>query len=714
MRTLKARNSVFSLIHEQISRDCSDLAISMAELAQGNLTARLSIKATPIDPGSYPEMKALIVGLNQVIVSLQQTANGFNEITDVPCERLCYVGADSFAEGRACGEAMAQALGSSGRVAVVTTFFTESGSELRRKGFTSAIHDDFPGIQVSAIEGTESREEAYRRTKELLRAHPDLQGLYVTVANTPQGVARAVVESGKAGQIRIITHDLVDEIMQDIQRGVITATLSQDPFAQGYEPVILLFNHLNTGWAPTEPRLLTHRDLVTRENWRDFWAESGAMIESRAMAGRRTRPADVVPARPLRLAVIGRADAKFWEPVRDGVHAAAETLRPHNTTVEWIVPSPDGADGSISARAHGEVMDSLISQRYDGIATAAFNKDYVPYINRAVAAGIPVITYNTEPISLRGLVTVIIGQAQRLLDYGNQLNSTIDAVAQATQQINLAMNQVSEGTASQNGQVTKTLGVLNSLLGQLELVTKEASQGTAAAQEAERAATAGDEAVAKSRGSMQGIEGAVAQTAKTVDSLARESEKIDSIVKLISSIAYQVKLLGINAAIEAAHAGQYGAGFLVVATEIRSLAERTGEASREITGLIDSIKRRVREVEEMMSATLDRVTEGGQLADSAKQVLAEVRQAVSANLARLSAITSAVSEARGFSKDVGGAMDSVAAVSEENAAAVEQVTAATEEMSGQLWEVANLARNLATMADTTRQLLAKFNLGEDR
>ncbi len=99
MRTPEARNCLLSLTHQQISRDCSDLAVSMAELAQGNLTARLSIKATPIDPGSYPEMKALIVGLNQVIVSLQQTSNGFNELTDVPCERLCYVGADSFAEG---------------------------------------------------------------------------------------------------------------------------------------------------------------------------------------------------------------------------------------------------------------------------------------------------------------------------------------------------------------------------------------------------------------------------------------------------------------------------------------------------------------------------------------------------------------------------------------------------------------------------------------
>jgi len=209
---------------------------------------------------------------------------------------------------------------------------------------------------------------------------------------------------------------------------------------------------------------------------------------------------------------------------------------------------------------------------------------------------------------------------------------------------------------------------------------------------------------------MRGIEEAVLNTAQTVAALGRESDKIDTIVKLISGIAYQVKLLGINAAIEAAHAGQYGAGFLVVAGEIRSLAERTSRASLEITQLIESTKGRIGEVERVMRSTLDRVSQGRILSDQGGKVLGEVRTAVIANLERLVAITSAISEMQAFSNQASAAMENVAAVSEENAAAVEEVTASTEEMSGQLEEVANLANALASMAKTTRELLAKFNL----
>jgi methyl-accepting chemotaxis protein len=697
---------------EDVRRDCSALAISMAQLAQGDLSVRLAVSAQPIRPGEEWGKTRLAEVLNPVIASLREAADEFNELTEVPCKRLCYVGADSFVEGRACGEAMGRALQGQGEVAIVTSLFSRSGPELRRKGFASVIHEQFPGIWlIPAVEGSEDNTQVSERTRELLREHRNLRGIYVTVGATPHAVARAVVEAGKAGEIAVITHDLVEETMTDIRAGVITATLGQDPFAQGYEPVIHLFNHLVTGWRPQVPRLLTHRDLVTRENCGDFWDDVKGIIESSAVAERRTWPTEVQPPRPLRLAVIGREDAKFWEPVRDGVLAAGEKLKSRGTSVEWVVPQPDLDGGFISARAHGGLIDSLIAQKYDGIATAAFDKDYIAYINRAVASGVAVVTYNTEPISLRALIAVILEQADRLLDYSHHLSETIQAVNQATGQINLAMSQVSQGTSSQNEHVAGTHTILSSLLEQLEEITREAGEGAAAAEEAAKAAQAGDDAVSTTRTSMQGIAGAVTETAKTVEALGEQSEKIDSITRLISSIAYQIKLLGINAAIEAAHAGQYGAGFLVVAGEIRSLAERTADASREISGLIESVKASIHGVEKVMDSVLGRVSQGAALAEHSTQVLTTIRNAVNANQARLAAISSAMLQTHEFSHQVGNAMESVAAISEENAAAVEEVTASTEEMSGQLEEVARLARSLAVMADSTREMLGKFNLG---
>ncbi len=709
--SLRPIAQIDDLARSVVTEDCRALTISMTELAQGNLTAQLTVRSKPLDPAAYPEAGDYVNLLNSIVVSLQETASEFNSVTETPCHRFCYVGADSFLEGRACGEAMGEALNRVGKVAIINSIPSAAGPGVRRKGFVSAIHERFPGIEiVTTIQGTENPEIAFQATKELLQKHPNIQGLYVTAGATPHAVARAVIETGRQGQVKMIAHDLVDETMRDLQQGIITATLGQDPFAQGHEPVIHLYNYLAAGWRPPAPRLLTNLDVVTRQNYEQFWHPDRGTIETEAVAARRSSPLPSKGGRPLRLAILGREDSKFWDAVRDGVMAAAEKLRPYNVTVDWMVPPENRAVGDISTEVYGPLLESAVSQKYDGLATGVFHKDYIPYINRAVASGVPVVTFNSEPTSLRGLVFSIAEQAQRLMGMSQNLAVTINGVNQSTLQINSAMNQVSRGTIAQNEQVSQTHEALGSLLKNIDEVSTEATKGSAAAEDAARATHAGAEAVEKTLASMQAIKQSVMETAKTVQGLGEHSQKIDIIIKLIGGIAYQIKLLGINAAIEAAHAGQYGAGFLVVAGEIRSLAERTAQATREITTLVDSVQSQVRQVQKVMGSGLDRVGQGATLAEQAGKVLTEIRQAVEANLQRLKAINTAMAEMQSFSHQVGGVMESVAAISEENAAAVQQVTASTKEMSSQLVEVTETAAALARMAESEQELLAKFNL----
>ncbi|MFB3902488.1 MAG: substrate-binding domain-containing protein [Acidobacteriota bacterium] len=702
---------VDDLARSLVTEDCRALTIAMTELAQGNLTAQLAVRSKPLDPAAYPEARDYIGLLNSIVASLQETAVEFNSVTEIPCHRFCYVGADSFLEGRACAEAMGEALNRAGKVAVVNSIPTAAGPGVRRKGFISAIHERYPGIEiVTTIQATENPDIAFEATQKLLQEYPNLQGLYVTAGATPHAVARAVIESGRQGQIKIVGHDLVDETMRDVQQGIITATLGQDPFAQGHEPVIHLYNYLAAGWRPPAPRLLTKLDIVTRQNYEQFWHPDRGTIETEAVAARRSSPLPSKSTRPLRLAVLGREDSKYWDTVRDGVMAAAEKLRPYNVTVDWLVPPENRANGDISAEVYGPLLDSVVAQRYDGLATGVFHKDYIPYINRAVASGVPVVTFNSEPTSLRGLVFAIAEQAQRLMGMSQGLAATINGVNQSTIQINSAMNQVSRGTIAQNEQVSQTHEALGALLRNIDEVSSEATKGSAAAENAARAAQAGAQAVEKTLASMQAIKDSVSDTARTVQGLGEHSQKIDIIIKLIGGIAYQIKLLGINAAIEAAHAGQYGAGFLVVAGEIRSLAERTAQATREITTLVDSVQSQVREVQKVMGSGLDKVAQGATLAEQAGKVLSEIREAAEANLTRLKAINEAMTEMQSFSHQVGGVMESVAAISEENAAAVQQVTASTKEMTAQLLEVTETASALARMAESEQELLAKFNL----
>ena len=284
-----------------LETDCTALSTGLAELARGNLTTRLTIQSHPINLPALAEIAQLTRMFNAIIARVQESAKEFNAVTDKPCQRLCYVGADSYLEGRACGEAMGHAIGGKGQVAIFVGSFDVTAHELRRKGFQSRLREEYPEIQVvDVVESHDSPQESYACTQALLKRHPDLTGIYVAEGASPSGAARAVVEAAAAGRIKIIGHDLVNETMQYVQRGVITATLGQDPFAQGYEPVIHLFNCLVAGWRPKQPRLLTNIDVVTRDNHEQFWQPGQGIIEPKGAADRLAKPIRQSP-HPLRI-----------------------------------------------------------------------------------------------------------------------------------------------------------------------------------------------------------------------------------------------------------------------------------------------------------------------------------------------------------------------------------------------------------------------------
>lgn len=114
----------------------------------------------------------------------------------------------------------------------------------------------------------------------------------------------------------------------------------------------------------------------------------------------------------VRIAVLGIEDVEFWTPVRDGVLAAARELADFNATVEWIVP--EGNQGLVDISVRGPVVDQLVRDGYDAIASAIYSLDLVPYLNRAVDAGVVVATLNSEASSLQGLVASLSKDRQRL------------------------------------------------------------------------------------------------------------------------------------------------------------------------------------------------------------------------------------------------------------------------------------------------------------
>ncbi|MFM8319747.1 MAG: sugar ABC transporter substrate-binding protein, partial [Chloroflexota bacterium] len=227
-------------------------------------------------------------------------------------------------------------------------------------------------------------------------------------AGGPFGAAAAVEDAGKTGAVQVVSFDFVEETMQFVDKGVIAATIGQDPFAQGHDPVIRLFNYLTAGEVPECGRLVTRADIVTKENIKDFWTSSGAPAPEAPAAGQlpafdsactpedegTVKPVDKQPEKAMKIAVLGLENNPFWIPVKEGVMKAAEELKPYNVTVDWIVPG-EAHTGDF----FGPGIESAIVQQYDAIATIAGDAGVATFIDKAVDAGIPVATFNSETLT---------------------------------------------------------------------------------------------------------------------------------------------------------------------------------------------------------------------------------------------------------------------------------------------------------------------------
>jgi len=272
------------------------------------------------------------------------------------------------------------------------------------------------------------------------------------------------------------------------------------------------------------------------------------------------------------------------------------------------------------------------------------------------------------------------------------MKETSSNMASASEQLSASSEQMSKGVISQSDRSAQIASAAHEMSQTVVEIAKNASSIAASASGTANIAREGENIVEKSVSEVKDIAKTVSESSKVMVSLGERSKQIGDIIRVISEIADQTNLLALNAAIEAARAGEQGKGFAVVADEVRKLAERTAKATSEIGSMIGAIQDEVQKSVTSMGEVSKMVGTGVEFSTQTGEALEKIVSSVSELQMMVQQIASATEEMSATSEHISGDIMAVARVSKETSTGSEQIADASS-------EVARLASRLLTMGE---------------
>lgn len=329
------------------------------------------------------------------------------------------------------------------------------------------------------------------------------------------------------------------------------------------------------------------------------------------------------------------------------------------------------------------------------------SKDEIGQLGRA---------FRTMTDNLIQLVQQVSLSSEQVAASSQQLSAGAEESAQASQQVAAAIMEVSVGTEKQRNAVNETSAVVQQMSAGIQQISGNAKTAVKTTEKTALSAVDGSQAIDKTIQQMINIEKTVTGSANVVMSLGERSREIGQIVDTISGIAAQTNLLALNAAIEAARAGEQGRGFAVVADEVRKLAEQSQEASKQIALLINEIQQDTQNAVISMNEGTHQVKLGTEVAETAGQAFNEITTLVNQVSFQVREISDEIQQMSLGSQRIVSSVAEIYETSRDITGQTQTVSAATEEQTASVEEIASSSQVLATMADELQQSLLKFKI----
>ncbi len=439
------------------------------------------------------------------------------------------------------------------------------------------------------------------------------------------------------------------------------------------------WERIDAGWRLYEPLPQTPEETVLWNQFQGEWkswkvAEEQVARTVTALAG------NTSPERQQALFTVFFQQVGAAEPLFLRSEATLEKIVALNNTIANA--SIQMADDSATAARLAMATVALVALTIAAVCAVAITRSIVQPLRQAVSVALTVAAGDlTSVIVVSGkdetsqLLSALKQMNDSLAGIVERVRTSTETIATASGQVAVGSQDLSSRTEEQASSLEETAASMEELTSTVKQNADNASQADALAAQASHVAVRGGEVIA----------GVV----DTMDGINRYSSKIADIIGVIDGIAFQTNILALNAAVEAARAGEQGRGFAVVAGEVRTLAQRSASASREIKALINE--------------SVVQVAQGTRLVGDARATMTEVVDSIRRVNDVMSHISAASAEQSSGIEQINAAVVQMDRVTQQNAALVEEAAAAAESMQNQAAQLAHVVSSFKTNGPVAQQ-----------